>query len=399
MQYDLVFEGGGAKGMVFAGSMQAFESAGHTYDRLLGTSAGAITATLLAAGYNNEQMLAALAEQKNGESVFAGFLGMPGPFEDHEIKSSAIVEYLSQIDIPLIPDSWEEKASIGITKGLLKIGRFRNLFSFVEKGGWYSASRFVEWLTEKLNTTVEGGVTGFGGMTMAQFFEATGRELCLIASDTTEQRMLVLNHRTVPDCPLIWAVRMSMSIPLVWAEVEWNKDWGLYREQDMTNHRIVDGGILSNFPIELLVSKQPNITAVMGDKKSKHVLGFLIDETASVPGSPPLESVDEGFDIGKLRTGRRLRALIDTMTSAHDKEVIEAFDELVVRLPAMGYGTMEFGMTPQRREALISAGRQATNDYFRKVAEPKRHPKGLPISEMERREVIADRIANRILDR
>ena len=47
MRYDLVFEGGGAKGMAFVGAMQEFEAAGHTYDRVLGTSAGSITASLL----------------------------------------------------------------------------------------------------------------------------------------------------------------------------------------------------------------------------------------------------------------------------------------------------------------------------------------------------------------
>ena len=39
MEYDLVFEGGGAKGMVFVGAMQEFEVRSHTHGRLLGTSA------------------------------------------------------------------------------------------------------------------------------------------------------------------------------------------------------------------------------------------------------------------------------------------------------------------------------------------------------------------------
>lgn len=398
MEYDLVFEGGGAKGMVFVGGMQEFEAAGHTYDRLLGTSAGAITASLLAAGYDSQRMLEALGEQEDGQPVFASFLGVPGPFEDDEIRASAIVEILNHVDIPLVPDSWEEKASIGIAKGLLKLEKFKNIFSFVENGGWFSASRFVDWMTDKLDTAGDGGRTGYGQMTFSQFFEATGRELCLIASDTTAQRMLVLSHRTAPDCPLVWAVRMSMSIPLVWPEVEWRKDWGLYRGQDMTDNTIVDGGMLSNFPIELLVSNQPNVTAVMGDRKSERVLGFLIDETIGVPGAPLAKKSDSGIDLNKLRTGRRLAALIDTMTTAHDKEVIEAFDEFVVRLPALDYGTMEFDMSEERRQALIAAGRNTTNEYFRKAAEPKRRPKSLPSVE-EQRAAIADRIANRILGR
>jgi predicted acylesterase/phospholipase RssA len=62
MKYDLVFEGGGAKGMVFVGACAEFFRRGHEFDRLLGTSAGAITAALLAAGYPPDEMLAALTE-------------------------------------------------------------------------------------------------------------------------------------------------------------------------------------------------------------------------------------------------------------------------------------------------------------------------------------------------
>ncbi len=160
MQYDLVFEGGGAKGMVFVGAMQEFEAAGHTYDRLLGTSAGAITASLLAAGYDSRRMLDALGERDEGRPVFAGFLAAPGPFEEAEVRGSVTVDLLKSIDIPLVPDSWEETAAVGITKGLLKIARYRHLFSFVEHGGWFSAARFVDWMKARLDTAAGGGSTG-----------------------------------------------------------------------------------------------------------------------------------------------------------------------------------------------------------------------------------------------
>lgn len=399
MQYDLVFEGGGAKGMVFVGALQEFEAANHTSDRLLGTSAGAITASLLAAGYNSQRMLDALGETEEGRPVFAGFMGVPGPFDEAEIRASVTVDFLKRIDIPLVSERGEEKMALGIVKGLLGIEKYRHLFSFVEKGGWFSASRFIDWMTTKLDTAEGGGRTGYGDMTLSQFFKATGKELCLIASDATAQRLLVLNHRTAPCCPLVWAVRMSMSIPLVWSEVEWQKDWGPYRGQDVTGHVVVDGGMLSNFPIELLVSDQPQVTAVMGDKKSEHVLGLLIDETVPVPEAPPPDAHDGGFHWGNLRTVQRLMALIETMTTAHDKEVMEAFDRVVVRLPAKGYGTLEFGMSPERRQALVAAGRQAMKGYFLKASEPRRRPKGPPPSEEEQRAMIADRIAARILER
>lgn len=54
MQFDLVFDGGGAKGAVFVGPLQEFEARGYTPCRLVGTAAGAVTATLVAVGASRQ---------------------------------------------------------------------------------------------------------------------------------------------------------------------------------------------------------------------------------------------------------------------------------------------------------------------------------------------------------
>ena len=109
MEYDLVFEGGGAKGMVFVGAMDEFYRRGHTTGRLMGTSAGAITAALTAAGYATEEMMAALAETDDeGHPVFAGFMGAPGDFPKDVISDGAFSQLLKKLDIPLLPDFLEE---------------------------------------------------------------------------------------------------------------------------------------------------------------------------------------------------------------------------------------------------------------------------------------------------
>ena len=59
-------------------------------------------------------------------------------------------------------------------------------------------------------------------------------DLSLVVTDTTNREMLVLNHRTAPDVPVAMAVRMSMSIPFVWREVVWHKEWGTYCGTDKT---------------------------------------------------------------------------------------------------------------------------------------------------------------------
>ncbi len=365
MQYDLVFEGGGAKGMVFVGAMQEFEARGHTHGRLLGTSAGAITAALLAAGYSSGEMLAALAEtDENGHSVFASFMGEPSAPDPQDLQNSAVLELLKNIDLPLIPEAIETRLDEKIIQWIGKNAKGRHLLSFVDKGGWFSADNFLAWLRKKLDSgAFNGSARDFSRMTLSELFTATGKDLTLIGSDTTGGRMLALNHNTAPGLPVVYAVRMSMSIPLLWQEVVWMKEWGLYRGADITGHAIVDGGLLSNFPIELFLSDLKPVTEVMGPRVSAHALGMLIDESQGVPGAESGETAN-GFSVSGLETVKRISNLVDTMLSARDKMVIDAFDSMVLRLPAKGFGTTEFDMTDERKKLLVGAGKDEMKKYF-----------------------------------
>ncbi|MBN1450275.1 MAG: patatin-like phospholipase family protein [Anaerolineales bacterium] len=370
MKYDMVFEGGGAKGMVFVGAMQEFEARGHTHDRLLGTSAGAITAALLAAGYRSDEMMEALAEKKGGKSVFSDFMGDPGSFSGSPlVRDGALAKLLTEIDIPLIPDAIEKRLDRAILNWMASSSKANHLFSFVELGGWYSADNFLKWISRKLDSGEYNGKSrNFSNMTLKQFHAATGKDLSLVGSDTSMEMMLVLNHRTAPELPVVWAVRMSMSIPLLWQEVVWQKEWGTYRGMEMEGHTIVDGGLLSNFPIELFISDLKTVTSVMGDKTSQNVLGMLIDETLPVPGvqSAKGDVEKDKFEISQLATVQRLNHLVNTVLSARDKSVIEAFENLVARMPAKNYGTTEFDMTDERRNILVDAGQKAMEEYFDK---------------------------------
>ncbi|MBN2005082.1 MAG: patatin-like phospholipase family protein [Anaerolineae bacterium] len=399
MQYDLVFEGGGAKGMVFVGAMQEFEAQGHTPGRLLGTSAGAITAALLAAGYDSQEMLAALNEKQDGHSVFAAFMGEPAPFPETEVRNSATLALLRKVNIPLLPEFLESKLDEVLVGMLAKQPALRHIFSFIERGGWYSADSFLTWMRRKLDEGVfNGAPRAFSGMTLAQLHAVTQADLSLIASDTTAGSILVLNHRTAPDCPVVWAVRMSMNIPLLWQEVIWLPEWGLYRGKPLAGHAIVDGGMLSNFPMELFVSSLASVTAVMGDKVSERVLGLLIDESAPVPGiEPPAAPDAQALSLGSLQTLQRLMNLVNTMMQAHDKMVIDAFSRYVLRLPARGYGTTEFDMTDERREILVAAGREMMRRYLDEAAD-EMVSFGVPDAEAAAQAAaIADRLAGRLL--
>jgi predicted acylesterase/phospholipase RssA len=363
-QFDLVFEGGGAKGMVFTGALREFERRGHTFDRLMGTSAGAIMATLLAAGYDSTEMINALSERVDGKPAFTQFMGVPESFDQSVISASATREWLENTDIPIVPPGMEGQIDDWIINTLLESPLYRHIFSFVERGGWYSADAFLEWLRKKLDEgSSKGQPRRFSEMTLEEFYKKTGTDLTLSAADISGNRLRVLNHRTAPDLPLVWGVRMSMSVPLLWQEVIWDPEWGPYRGIKIDGNAIVDGGLLSNFPIELFITEDPMWLKIMGPKKQNALIGMLIDETIQVPGVES-DPDKKGASLGELRTVSRLKGLVDTVTQARDKGVITEYNQFVVRLPAKHYGTTEFDMPDWKREALVKAGEATMKAYL-----------------------------------
>jgi NTE family protein len=328
-------------------------------------------------------------------------MGLPAPFTATELRNGAIRTLLREIDIKILPDVLEERLDDAIVEALAQDERLRHPFALIERGGWYGAEHFLSWLRTRLDSGPwKGGQRHFSAMTLAQFYAETQVDLSLVAADTSGGRLLVLNHHTAPDCPVVWAVRMSMSIPLVWEEVIWESEWGLYLADTAAGHSVVDGGLLSNFPIELFISGEPQVTRLMGPKVDDPVMGLLIDESLPVP--PQLTAVGGALvDINvrpqDLRTVQRVLRLANTVTGAHDKMVIDAFSDLVVRLPAGGYGTTEFDMTDQRRAALVEAGRQAMRTYLDRPFAAGAPPAELGTAEMESGKRTADRIAKHLL--
>ncbi len=365
--YDLVFEGGGAKGSVFVGAMEAFNEKGYKTRRLVGTSAGAITATLLAAGFAPEEMLEAVNEQHEGKPRFDSFMDEPerADFNKEVVTNSDLMKMLRKIDLHIPSETLEQRVDEALIGGLMRSDLFCQLLSFTECGGLFVGDEFLKWIEEKITKK------GFNaGITLKEFneHEKVKNELSLVATDTDDHRMLVLNHRTAPNCPVIMAVRMSMSIPFVWQEVVWHEEWGRYLGKRITGHRIVDGGVLSNFPISLVNNtpqKGSHEEQVMGNDMAANdagTIGFLIDESLEVQGQP--KKTDSS--VSKLKVTQRVIRLIDTMTGAHDNSEIVIHKDIVCRLPAQGYGTTEFAMEKTRLDALVRAGNESTKEFLNK---------------------------------
>lgn len=62
-------------------------------------------------------------------------------------------------------------------------------------------------------------------------------------------------------------------VSLVWPEVQWKPEWGTYRGKPIADepggHRIVDGGILANFPLRSLQKAQTTEGGVLGPFRAR----------------------------------------------------------------------------------------------------------------------------------
>jgi len=208
MFYDIAFMGGGVRGIGFAGAIVALENAGYTPRSVAGTSAGAIAAALVAAGFSGEEM----------RKELEGLDYLKFKSKDHTSKG-LLSEYL----------------------------HLRKDF------GIYSADYFEDWLTSLLK---KKSIVTFGDIENND----KKRKLQITASDVGNKRLLVFPQDLklfglIPNnFSVAKAVRMSMSIPIFYEP---------YKLKDIFNkeHLIVDGGIFCNYPIWLLDDgcKKPDV--------------------------------------------------------------------------------------------------------------------------------------------
>ncbi len=348
---DLALQGGGSRGIALNAAAAEILRRGHTIRRLVGTSAGAITASLVAAGFSGDELVQmSVGRTPDGRSLLT------------ECVTEPVVPMSPDID-PVISE-----AQLMALKLPGELGRrllsARAALAFLDRGGLVSGEGFVGWLMRLL----EGKQRGLSRVTLGELHARTGRHLTVIASDTTARRMRALNHVSAPDCPLVSAVRMSMSIPLFFTEVVWRAEWGSYAGENLTGHVMVDGGVLSNLPIGFIMpSANAVVERLMGPPPEGAAVpvGLVLDATLEVPGAPPAPGASSTLGaFYATRLGRRIRALVDTLLNGVDLTLSDTASLHLCRLPAKGYAATEFDMSQPRVEALVAAATNATTTYL-----------------------------------
>lgn len=202
---DAVFEGGGVKGIGLVGAVARIEEAGYTFENLAGTSAGAIVAALLGVGYTGLEL----------KAILQGL-------DYNDFKDEGLLDKIPGLGKAL---------SVGFEYGI------------------YEGEFFETWFEDLLQRK---GKTKFRDI-RTEYPEAKYRyKAQVIAADITDRNLLVLpgdldvKFGLDPDeFSIARAVRMSMSIPLFFEPVR-------LQDRSGRTHFIVDGGVLSNYPIWLL---------------------------------------------------------------------------------------------------------------------------------------------------
>ncbi|MGE7115135.1 patatin-like phospholipase family protein [Lysinibacillus sp. NPDC047702] len=290
MWIDGVFSGGGLKGFALVGAYQVLEAENFRFKRVAGTSAGAILATFIAAGYSGKE----------------------------------IQTMLEELDVPSLLDSRKTILPFPFMKWV-------NVYNHL---GLYKGKALEKWFFQKL--AAKGVYT---------FKDLPRDSLKLVASDLTNGRMIVLPddllkyHIDANNFSVACALRMSCGIPFFFEPVTLKTGKG--------ESIIVDGGVLSNFPLWIFDDKE--------GKKVRPILGLKLSRRR------------EEQCPHEIKNGLNLfEALFSTMKDAHDERYISRRHERdIIFIPVEDYSATQFDLDEDTKETLLEIGRNRTIQFLR----------------------------------
>ncbi|MFC0188302.1 patatin-like phospholipase family protein [Fictibacillus aquaticus] len=290
MIIDGVFSGGGIKALALIGALEAAEKRGLIFERVAGTSAGALLAALAKAGYRADEM--------------------------KQIVDSA--------DFRLFLDS--KKTWLPVP--------FMNWIKLYWKLGLYKGDYLERWI---------GGLLAAKGI--VTFSDLPPGTLKIIASDISRGRLVVLpddleEYGILPErFSVARAVRMSCSLPYFFYPIS------LYNRLGQKSY-IVDGGVLSNFPIWLFQRK---------DRTSvRPVLGFQLSSNFD---HMPQHNIKNAAVLFK--------ALFETMMQAHDNRHIDKQDaQNIIFMPVKQVSVVDFQLPQEAKQELYDYGAERAEEFL-----------------------------------
>lgn len=305
---DLVLEGGGVKGIALAGAITVLMERGYKFKRIAGTSAGSIVGALVAAGFSRHELVSAV----------------------------------SSIDYRKFQDGhpWDHLAA-------------GKMFELVTEHGVYHGNYLKTWLGDQL---AEHGVHRFADLRYIDAERPPERpdeayRLVVNVSDITAGCLRHLPwhyrehyQRDPAGEPVVDAVRCSMSIPFFYQPVIMPDGAG-------HKHWIVDGGLLSNFPIGLF-DTDPAV------EPRWPTFGIKL---STKPTAVQQAVASEVHDIKSMSL-----AMLNTLTGFYDRMHIQK-PSVVVRtifVDTADIKATDFDLTDVQRDLLFANGRKAAIKFL-----------------------------------
>jgi NTE family protein len=232
---NLVLEGAGIRGLAYTGAFEVLDSLGilKNIERVGGTSAGAIQAALLAVGYTPAEITQLTARVpwkrfNDGAWLWSG--------------------------------------------GFRQIGR---------QFGWYKGDKITRWIEELI-----AAKTGNGNITFDELHrqrETKGyKDVFITGTDLTYQCLRVFSYEYYPSMRIKDAVHISLAIPLYFKAVLIDDTGKVYNKpvKGVTHHVMVDGGLLSNYPLFIFDSTKYVAGMVAGENSyalNPQTLGLMME--------------------------------------------------------------------------------------------------------------------------
>jgi len=326
---NLIFEGGGLRGLVYCGAIIELEHQGvlKNIERVCGTSSGAIYAMLLALGYNSE-----------------------------EIKK---ITYNTNI----------RKFNDNRFLFIGGIKRLKNNY------GWYRG----EVIKKYFHRLIENK-TGNGDITLKELHENKAeygnKDLYVIATCLNHQKEIIISHETFPMMKVKDAVRASMSIPLYYKAVVINNS-GLeikkYNKIDSL-HLLVDGGLTINFPLHIF-DDEKYLTPHKVDKNSTEKNIIYNYETLGL-----IIETDEQIEYDKLNKGLAPHTISNfkdyiiafynlTLETLNKKHLTQKDWNRIILLSATDIGPKPKGIPDKDKDKLINSGIQGVKNFLNHMYE------------------------------
>lgn len=288
---DGVFSGGGIKGIALIGAYETIEKRGFVFQRVAGTSAGSIIAAFIAAGYTSRE----------------------------------IYTMMTNLNLKDFLDERKQLLQSPMTKWLLLYWRL----------GLYKGQKLEQWIAEQL---LKKGVRVFADL--------PPQSLRVIVSDLSNGRLLVLpddlaDYGIDPlSFPVAKAIRASCSIPYFFEPFKLKSMKG-------EGNIIVDGGVLSNFPMWLF-SKE-------NEKMIRPVLGIKLSHQL------------DGSEQHRIRNAVQLfNALFETMRNAHDARYIsKRHAKNIIFIQTKDTLATEFDLSEKKRQQLFITGKESAERFLK----------------------------------